>query len=93
MDAGAAELAQPLKNLATIQTDQEGPVNATSDVFVQAPPQELTPPPTDTLVQPTAPSNPGSALMLILIGIAGLSLAIGFITPVPQRVRRRDRLG
>jgi uncharacterized repeat protein (TIGR01451 family) len=93
VDAGAAELAQPLENLATIQTDQEGPVNATSDVFVQAPPQELTPPPTDSSIQPTAPSNPGTALMLILIGFAGLSLAIGFITPVPQRVRRRDRLG
>ncbi len=93
VDAGAAEVAQPLENLATIQTDQEGPVNATSDVFVQAPPQELTPPPTDSSIQPTAPSNPGTALMLILIGFAGLSLAIGFITPVPQRVRRRDRLG
>jgi hypothetical protein len=31
--------------------------------------------------------------MLILIGLAGLSLAIGFVTPVPERVRRRDRLG
>ena len=39
------------------------------------------------------PSNPGFALMLILIGLAGLTLAIGFVTPVPERVRRRDRLG
>jgi uncharacterized repeat protein (TIGR01451 family) len=93
VDTGAAELAQPLENLATIQTDQEGPVSDTSDVFVQAPPQELTPPPTDTFSQPTTPSNPGFALMLILIGLAGLSLAIGFVTPVPERVRRRDRLG
>jgi len=93
VDTGAAALAQPLENLATIQTDQEGPVSDTSDVFVQAPPQELTPPPTDTFSQPTTTSNPGFALMLILIGLAGLTLAIGFVTPVPERVRRRDRLG
>jgi hypothetical protein len=54
---------------------------------------ELTPPPTDTISHPTSTSNPGFALMLILLGFAGLSLAIGFVTPVPERVRRRDRLG
>jgi hypothetical protein len=31
--------------------------------------------------------------MLVLLGLAGLGLGIGFITPVPERVRRRDRLG
>jgi hypothetical protein len=29
--------------------------------------------------------------MLILVGMAGLALGIGFITPVPERVRRRDQ--
>jgi hypothetical protein len=31
--------------------------------------------------------------MLLLLAIAGLALAVGFITPVPEHVRRRDRLG
>jgi len=31
--------------------------------------------------------------MLVLLAIAGLTLGIGFITPAPERVRRRDRLG
>jgi uncharacterized repeat protein (TIGR01451 family) len=61
VDAGAADLAQPLENVATITTDQLGPISDTSDVFVQQPPQELTPPPTDTFSQPTETSNPGLA--------------------------------
>jgi hypothetical protein len=31
--------------------------------------------------------------MLILLGVAGLALGIGFVTPAPERVRRRNRLG
>jgi hypothetical protein len=31
--------------------------------------------------------------MLVLLGVAGLALGIGFITPVPERARRRDRIG
>ena len=31
--------------------------------------------------------------MLVLLAIAGLALGVGFVTPVPERVRRRDRLG
>jgi hypothetical protein len=31
--------------------------------------------------------------MLILLSVAAFALAIGFITPVPEHVRRRDRLG
>ena len=38
-----------------------------------------------------APGNPGFALMLVLLGLAGLALVIGLVTPVPERVRRRDR--
>jgi hypothetical protein len=39
------------------------------------------------------PSNPGFTLMLVLLGLAGLVLSIGFVTPTPERVRRRDRQG
>jgi hypothetical protein len=60
---------------------------------VLAPPLELTPPPTSTISPQTGSSNPGFALMLVLLGIAGIAIGVGFITPVPQRVRRTDRIG
>jgi uncharacterized repeat protein (TIGR01451 family)/fimbrial isopeptide formation D2 family protein len=93
IDVGASELAQPLVNVATIDSDETPPDDDDSPVFVPPVPLELTPPPTDTLAPSTTPSNPGFALMLILLAIAGFALAIGFITPVPEHVRRRDRLG
>ena len=88
--SSAPALPQPLTNVATIDSDQTGPDSDTASVAVLAPPLELTPPPTSTLSPETAPSNPGYALMLILLGVAGLALGIGFVTPVPERVRRRD---
>jgi uncharacterized repeat protein (TIGR01451 family) len=93
IDVGASELAQPLVNVATIDSDETPPDDDDSPVFVPPVPLELTPPPTDTLAPSATPSNPGFALMLILLAIAGFALAIGFITPVPEHVRRRDRLG
>ena len=91
--ATAPDFAQPLVNVATIDSDQTNPDSDTASVAVLAPPEELTPPPTSTITPQTAPSNPGFALMLILLGVAGLTLGIGFVTPAPARVRRRDRLG
>ncbi len=91
--ATAPDFAQPLVNLATIKSDETPLSQDTASVAVLAPPLELTPPPTSTLTPETGTSNPGFALMLVLLGIAGLALAIGFVTPVPARVRRRDRLG
>ena len=93
VSAAAPEFAQPLVNLATIDSDETAPVSDTASVAVLAPPLDLTPPPTDTFTPQTGTSNPGFALMLILLGVAGLTLGIGFITPAPARVRRRDRLG
>ncbi|MEA2518411.1 MAG: hypothetical protein QOF49_491, partial [Chloroflexota bacterium] len=93
----APELSQPLVNVATIVAvtpdDEQLTDTDTQKVAVLAPPLELTPPPTSTLTPQSGTSNPGFALMLILIGVAGLTLGIGFVTPVPARVRRRDRLG
>jgi uncharacterized repeat protein (TIGR01451 family) len=91
--ASAPTFAQPLVNVATIDSDQTAPDSATASVSVLAPPLELTPPPTSTITPQNGSSNPGFALMLILLAVAGLTLGIGFITPVPARVRRRDRLG
>jgi fimbrial isopeptide formation D2 family protein len=93
IDEGAAELAQPLTNKATIDSDETEPASDTSDVFVAPVPLALTPPPTDTLAPSAPASNPGFALMLILLSVAAFALAIGFVTPVPEHVRRRDRLG
>ncbi len=91
--ATAPDFAQPLVNLATIKSDETPLSRDTASVAVLAPPEALTPPPTSTLTPETGTSNPGFALMLVLLGIAGLALGIGFVTPVPTRVRRRDRLG
>ena len=93
--ASAPEQPQPLINTATIvghtPSGAELTDSDTASVAVLAPPLGLTPPPTDTFTPQTSTSNPGFALMLILLGVAGLALGVGFITPVPERVRRRER--
>jgi uncharacterized repeat protein (TIGR01451 family) len=91
--AAAADQPQPLVNVATIDSTQTEPDSDTRSVAVLAPPLELTPPPTSTLSPESGTSNPGFGLMLVLLGLAGLALGVGFVTPVPERVRRRDRLG
>jgi hypothetical protein len=62
-------------------------------VGVLPPPEALTPPPTSTITPQTATGNPGFALMLLLLGMAGVTLGIGFVTPVPTRIRRRTGRG
>jgi uncharacterized repeat protein (TIGR01451 family) len=89
----APEQPQPLVNTASIVSDQTPLDSDTASVAVLAPPEALTPPPTDTFTPQTATSNPGFSLMLVLLGIAGLTLGIGFVTPAPARVRRRDGRG
>jgi uncharacterized repeat protein (TIGR01451 family)/fimbrial isopeptide formation D2 family protein len=91
IDTGADALAQPLTNTATIKSDETPPDSATADIYVAPPPQEVTQPPTDALPSRQQPANPGFSLMLLLLGLAGFALALGFVTPVPERARRRDR--
>jgi len=91
--AAAADQPQPLTNTATIDSDQTDAVSDTAQVGVLPLPEALTPPPTDTFTSPTETSNPGFALMLILLGVAAVTLSIGFVTPVPARARRRNRPG
>ncbi len=92
---GAAELPQPLVNVAVIDSNETNPDDDDQPVLVQEPPApatatpRITPPPTDLAQQ--APSNPGFGLMLALLGLAGFVLAIGYMTPVPARARRRNR--
>jgi uncharacterized repeat protein (TIGR01451 family) len=85
----AAEEVQPLVNVATIDSDETEPDSDSRSVAVLPAPEELTPPPTSTLSPETGTSSPGFGLMLVLLGLAGLALGVGFITPVPERVRRR----
>ena len=95
----AAEQPQPLTNTATIDSNETEPDTDTAQVAVLPPPlaatgtPRITLPPTDTFTPETGTSNTGFSLMLILLGLAGFAVTIGFITPVPQRVRRRDRQG
>jgi len=90
----AAELPDAtVTNVATIISDQTPLDDGSVPVQVAPLPLELTPPPTDTLTPQTVSSNPGFSLMLLLLGIAGLSLGIGFITPAPARARGRERRG
>jgi uncharacterized repeat protein (TIGR01451 family) len=93
VDIGAAELEQPLTNIATISSDQTPPDDDTSDVFVPVPPEGEThvptAPPTDTL-EP-AETSTGSSLPLILAVLGIILLAVAFVTPVPATVKRRNR--
>ena len=91
--AAAAEEVQPLVNTAAIDSDQTERDIDTASVAVLPPVLALTPPPTSTLTPETDAGNPGFALMLTLLGIAGLALGVGFVTPVPARARRRDQQG
>ena len=86
---GAGNLAQPLENVATIDSDQTTPDKDTSDVFVPVPPLAETAPPTDVLASPQGQSAPGSSLLLTLMVLGGVVLVIGFVTPVPAAIRRR----
>jgi uncharacterized repeat protein (TIGR01451 family)/fimbrial isopeptide formation D2 family protein len=98
VDEGAAELDQPLVNVATIDSAETEPDADDSEVFVPtivagatATPR-ITLPPTDTISTDTpAQGNPGFALMLILLALAAVVLVTGFVTPVPVSVRERSR--
>jgi uncharacterized repeat protein (TIGR01451 family) len=94
VDAGAAEFAQPLTNLATVGSDDTASDTAESVVFVPSTPlsetSAPTPPRTDTLGPDTTPTS-GSSVLLILLALAGLALAILAVTPLPSSLRARNR--
>ena len=90
VDIGAAKLAQPLTNVATIDSDQTEPDSDTSDVFVPVPPKVETGPPTD-IEAPTTTGTPGSSLPLILAILAAIFFTVALVTPVPATARRRNR--
>jgi uncharacterized repeat protein (TIGR01451 family)/fimbrial isopeptide formation D2 family protein len=98
VDIGAAELIQPLINVAVIDSEETEPDDDDSEFFVPAPvagatgTPRVTLPPTDTLpTTPQAPTSPGFALMIALLAIAAFVIVLGFVTPVPISVRERRR--
>jgi uncharacterized repeat protein (TIGR01451 family) len=96
---GSAELPQPLINVARIVSDETDEDQDDARVLVAPPPlaatatPRITLPPTDALDSRPQGGSMGFSLMLVLLGIAGFVLAVGFITPAPARVRRRSRRG
>jgi uncharacterized repeat protein (TIGR01451 family) len=87
--AAAAEIGV-VDNVATIVSDQTPLDDGEVPVGVLPPPEALTPPPTSTITARTEMSNPGFSLMIILLAAAAVTLAVGFVTPVPARSRRRN---
>ncbi|MEW5991912.1 MAG: hypothetical protein AB1736_11285 [Chloroflexota bacterium] len=92
VDDDAFELAQPLVNVATIDSDETPKDDDTDDVLIQEVLEETSPPtlpPTDSLDSgDQSPSNPGFGLMLALLVLAGIGLVVGYLTPTPGRTHR-----
>ncbi len=93
VEEGSNDLPQPLINVATISSNETPPDSDEEDVVVQliegetATPR-ITLPPTDSVGDDQAPSNPGFGLMLTLLVLAGIGLAAGQLAPTPARARR-----
>jgi hypothetical protein len=95
-------------NIATVTAnpaiDRESQVSDTDDavVFVPEPvvtptphptrTPRITPPPTSTLDH-EIPSSTGNGLLPVLLALAGIMLAFGYLVPSPARSRRRNRRG
>lgn len=86
----AADQPQPIVNTGTIDSDETQPDSATAAIAVLPAPEALTPPPTNTLDATSVASNPGFALMLILLGVGAAVVVVALVTPVPGTSRRRD---
>jgi fimbrial isopeptide formation D2 family protein len=94
--ASAPNQTQPIVNVATIDSDETAPDDDDAVVLVQQVQAAtgtplVTPPTTDTIGSTTqAPSsNAGFSLMLVLLALAAFVLSLGYVTPAPERARRR----
>ena len=95
--AGAAGLQQPLRNVAVINSDETGPDNDDSTLFVAppvlaetAPPGGATAPPTD-VAGVTDQAKPGVSLVLLLGLLAVIVAAVLMVTPAPAVLKGRGR--
>jgi hypothetical protein len=94
VDEGAAELQQPLRNVATIDSSGTEPDSDTSDVFVPVPPLAETSVPTaprTDVLDSSGTSAPGLNLALVLAFLGIVTLAVAFVTPAPAALRGRTR--
>ena len=97
VDAGAAEIAQPLVNKACIvATGEASAAEAcdTSDVFVAPPPLAETSVPTaprTDVLGSSGTSAPGMNMGLVLAFLGIVTLAVVFVTPAPAALRGRNR--
>ncbi len=95
--AGADELSQPFKNIATIDSDETNPSSDYANAAVEPTPlaatatPRVTLPPTDTLGTGPDHGATGNGMLMVLLVLAGLATLLGFLTPAPSRVRRRGR--
>jgi hypothetical protein len=93
VDHGASQLDGPLRNQASIVSDETDRVDATFDMTIVAPGSEPTGPPTDVAAPPTSEAGiiaeaPGAVLLLIAGLFAGALVVLRTLT-VPIRERRR----
>lgn len=97
--AGADELNQPFKNIATIDSDETSPSSDHANAAVEPTPlaatarPRVTLPPTDTSGSGPDQGATGNGMLMVLLVLAGLATVLGFLTPAPSRVRRRGRRG
>jgi len=94
VDAGAAALQQPLRNVATIDSAGTEPDSDTSDVFVPVPPLAETSVPTaprTDVLDSNGTASPGMNLGLVLLIIGALAFAVLFVTPMPASTKNRIR--
>ena len=91
-------------NVATVTADPvvnpEAQVKGEDDATVVVPEptptpsgsvEALTPPPTSTIDHPDSSNQAGFGLLLLLVGLAGLVVTVGGLTPATARARRRSR--
>jgi uncharacterized repeat protein (TIGR01451 family) len=83
-----------LDSESTVSAHDDAVVKVPAPVVTPRPTPKITPPPTSTLDEGTQSSG-GTGLLLVLLGIAGLMLVLGYVMPAPAkaRSRRRNRRG
>ena len=97
VDAGAAQLEQPLTNVAVIDSDETGPDTDDSTLFVAPPVLAETAPPGGETAPPTdvagmgGEAQPGVSLILLLGLLAGIVAVILMVTPTPAAFKVRGR--
>ncbi len=81
-----------LDSESTVTAHDDAVVKVPAPVVTPRPTPRITPPPTSTLDEGTQSSG-GTGLLLVLLGITGLMLVLGYVMPAPAKARSRRRNG